>query len=70
MALSRADFVGITNTRGLHIRHADATHDKSVIRGVAVALCVDLKMSNRSFDKDRFLDHVDAIDDGSKSLST
>ncbi len=70
MALSRTDFVGIADTLGLHIRNADATHDKSVIRGVAVALCIDLKMSNRNFDKDRFLDHVDAIADGSKEITS
>lgn len=69
MALSRADFIGIADTLGLLIRRADEDSG-AVIRSVAVALCVDLKASNRSFDKERFIDHVDAIAAGTKEVTS
>lgn len=70
MALSRADFVGIADTFGLLIRRTDSLHDQGVIRGVAVALCIDLKASNRNFDKDRFIAHIDEVADGERPVTS
>ena len=70
MALSRMDFVGIADTIGLLIRHADNLNDQGVIRGVAVALCTDLKKSNRNFDKERFINHIEEVVLGERPITS
>lgn len=70
MSMSRKDFVGIADTLGLHIRNADDDHDKAVIRSVALALTIDLKIANPNFDRDRFLDHVADVADGTRGITS
>ncbi len=70
MALSRADFVGLADSIGLELKHEDDKFVRAGMLKVAHAICVDLKKSNRSFDKERFIDHIHDVAYHGKSITS
>jgi len=61
MSLSRADFNGLADSIGLELKHEDNEDVRFGMWKVAKAICVDLKKSNRSFDKERFINHIEDV---------
>ncbi len=70
MALSRADFVGLADSIGLEIKHEDDQAVRAGMWKVATAICVDLKKSNRLFDKERFIDHITDVAFNEKQITS
>lgn len=67
---TRRDFIAIADSLGLVIRFAD-TKDQKVGAWKAVhALIGPLTSLNRSFDKQRFLDHVQEVSEGTRGVTT
>jgi len=70
MSLSRADFVGLADSIGLELKHEDDEFVRAGMWKVAKAICVDLKKSNRNFDKDRFITHVEDVAYHGKAITS
>ena len=70
MALSRTDFVGLADSIGLEIKHEDDKRARDGMWMIANTICVDLKKSNRNFDKERFIDHIAAVAYENKEITS
>ena len=68
--MTRKIYIAIADTFGVHIRHATSDDTRHALRLVAVQLCGDFQKDNSSFDRDRFMDHIDAIATGTKEVTS
>lgn len=68
--MTRKHFIAIADSLGLEIRHADNAHVEYGIRKAIDAMIPVFKGANSMFDEDRFINHINEVAVGAKSVTS
>lgn len=68
--MTRKHYIALADSLGLELRHTDAERVKDGIWRAIHAICGPLKQENSRFDKETFLDHITAVSNGTKEITT